>query len=341
MKNIGTVFLFTNFIILTSINCYASTANCDENNNCDAGYYCTQTGGGISGITQNICQKCPDPFSSSNSSSNSTKESCYYDCPKNLIINGNLVGTISYDSKITTQDAANSECKKNAILTCDSGYHAEKDATGEQFCENNIQSCTCSDQQNATECQKEYDNGWGQCTPTKCKPGYVLINNSCINSSQACKGLSGCNGDISGNASTTPTGKTEYSGCTCTEPIKDFSNGEATRTYNHDPSKDGGWSDNYKIEINTCDAGYCRNKDKTACTAAPHGEYSHQYEKDCNSCPYGSTTKETMATDIKECVYIRGPNGTKFCDNSGCFYLPAPPETSYNQENKKFIRYIN
>lgn len=46
-------------------------------------------------------------------------------------------------------------------------------------------------------------------------------------------------------------------------------------------------------------------------------------------CPVG-TTSSGGATDVTGCYMARGNNGTKFCDNNGCFYLPGTGKIEYN-----------
>lgn len=58
--------------------------------------------------------------------------------------------------------------------------------------------------------------------------------------------------------------------------------------------------------VNTCPYGYYCN-------------YGIQ-----NKCPDGTSTSGTGKSTRQDCGYVRGSNGTKFCDNSGvCFTLPG------------------
>ncbi len=257
-----------------------------------------------------------------------------------MISNGTLDGLIYYDSRITD---AISECKKNATLTCTDGYHVEKnDVTGEKSCEKNIKDCECPSDSHATKCQATYDtsnNKWGNCTPITCELNFILIDGSCTDSSQACTELTGCNSInsinsiISGNAATTPSGNTEYTGCICTSQIDNFSHGSAKKACPHGKNKDDDWSTTCEIIVTSCDAGFCeQNK---ACLAAPIGTYSGAGETLCNECPNASTTQKEGAVNITYCGYKRGTGGTKFCDNYGCFTLPDNPNTY----GSNFIKY--
>lgn len=257
-----------------------------------------------------------------------------------MISNGTLDGLIYYDSRITD---AISECKKNATLTCTDGYHVEKNDAGEKSCEKNIKDCECPSDSNGEKCQATYDttnNEWGACTIITCKSDFVLTNNSCTDSSQACTKLTGCNGTISGNAATTPSGNTEYTGCICTSQIGNFSKGNAKQKCPHGQNKDDDWSTTCEIIVTSCNAGFCeQNK---ACLAAPIGTYSGAGETLCNECPNASTTMNVGSTNITDCAYKRGNDGTKFCDNYGCFYLKTLPDTD-DTDNKarQYIMYKN
>jgi len=46
-------------------------------------------------------------------------------------------------------------------------------------------------------------------------------------------------------------------------------------------------------------------------------------------CPMGSTTDGTGKSKIDDCIMKRGNNGTKFCDEVGCFYLPGTGNIAY------------
>lgn len=263
-----------------------------------------------------------------------------------MISNGTLDGLIYYDSRITD---AISECKKNATLTCTNGYHVEKnDVTGEQSCEENIKICDCQPNSHATKCQATYDtsnNEWGACTPITCELNFILIDGSCTDSSQACTKLTGCNSEISGseisgNAATTPSGNTEYTGCICTSQINNFLNGTAKKACPHGKNKDDGWLTTCEIIVTSCEAGFCeQNK---ACLAAPIGTYSGAGETLCNECPNASTTMDVGSTNITDCAYKRGNDGTKFCDKYGCFYLKTLPDTDgTDNKARQYIMYKN
>lgn len=47
------------------------------------------------------------------------------------------------------------------------------------------------------------------------------------------------------------------------------------------------------------------------------------------NCPVGTTSPEN-ASSVGDCYMVRGEEGTQFCDNNGCFYLPGTGKISYN-----------
>lgn len=59
----------------------------------------------------------------------------------------------------------------------------------------------------------------------------------------------------------------------------------------------------------------------------PKGFYCDANGK--HDCPMGSTTDGTGKSKIDDCIMKRGNNGTKFCDEVGCFYLPGTGNIAY------------
>lgn len=47
-------------------------------------------------------------------------------------------------------------------------------------------------------------------------------------------------------------------------------------------------------------------------------------------CPLGTTSTEGGADEVSDCYMMLGKDGTNFCDNNGCFYLPGNGKIIYN-----------
>ena len=47
------------------------------------------------------------------------------------------------------------------------------------------------------------------------------------------------------------------------------------------------------------------------------------------NCPVGTTSLENKSS-VGDCYMVRGEEGTQFCDNNGCFYLPGTGNIFYN-----------
>ena len=75
-------------------------------------------------------------------------------------------------------------------------------------------------------------------------------------------------------------------------------------------------------QVISCVAGYYENN-KT-CIPVGVGYYSPTGDKGRYPCPPGKTTSGvTTAASESACEYVAGPGGTRFCDNLGCFTIPA------------------
>lgn len=57
-------------------------------------------------------------------------------------------------------------------------------------------------------------------------------------------------------------------------------------------------------------------------TTCPTGYYCNQTEGQ-QACPSGTTTNGEGKSTITDCEFLRGKDGTQFCDSMGCFTLPG------------------
>ncbi len=156
------------------------------------------------------------------------------------------------------------------------------------------------------------------------------------------------NGTISGKIKWDDVdGVYDYSECTCKSegPVNFGTNDSAGRgTFTckgYDHSK-GTW-DTCNVTYESCPIGRCSlARDVTlenvsianACPDAPTGYYhSDEYSWSCSACPLGSTTHGPRRTSINQCVMVGpevGPSDVpQFCDNIGCFTLPAETKIYY------------
>ena len=123
------------------------------------------------------------------------------------------------------------------------------------------------------------------------------------------------------------TASYDFSTCKCTVPETLAGGiGVIIRAYVHDTKSQeygGQWRRDADADsVLQCGAGYYENN-KT-CIPVGAGYYSVNGNKGRYPCPPGKTTPgTTTAASEAACKYVAGPSGTRFCDNLGCFTIPA------------------
>ena len=123
------------------------------------------------------------------------------------------------------------------------------------------------------------------------------------------------------------TASYDFSTCKCTVPETLTGGiGVIIRAYVHDTKSQeygGQWRRDADADsVLQCGAGYYENN-KT-CIPVGAGYYSVNGNKGRYPCPPGKTTPgTTTAASEAACKYVAGPSGTRFCDNLGCFTIPA------------------
>ena len=177
----------------------------------------------------------------------------------------------------------------------------------------------------------------------------------CVSNTMPCSDLIeiGCSyGDdtdkytIGGNATwNTDTNDWDYSGCTCSSTeIKNGRGFHENCKYICDATGTCHWDNCVVTDIEYCNAGYCVNSAaySDGCVDAPVGYYhgapniydtNNEANWECQPCPLGSTTLGSGRTSINQCAMVGPETGasdvTQFCDNIGCFTLPAGTKIYY------------
>lgn len=116
----------------------------------------------------------------------------------------------------------------------------------------------------------------------------------------------------------------DYSNCKCSDTSKltDVNGQEIGSGILECNYSAGQWQNCTSTGLHSCIAGYCDSDGTQTCKKAPAGTYSGVGDTECTKCP-GGMTSARGSTDAGKCGISRGNNGTKFCDNVGCFTLPG------------------
>lgn len=219
--------------------------------------------------------------------------------------------------------------------TCDAGYVVVPD--------NNI---VCDINNNGTTLTL------GQCEPR------VKDCNKDTSLSNDCTDLLGRTAAVAGLIEWDDTKqKYNYNKCTCTvmqDITDDYDKKIGTRrfqygTISNTDGNEASWNTNAPTtQVENCYAGYYESKDpsgntaKDTCKQTEPGYYSPAPNVDKDDmggkqrypCPAGRSSAAGAGSE-NECGIKRGTDGTKFCDNDGCFTLPPPP--AYGDEIIKFV----
>lgn len=335
---------------------YAATPCGEIEEGCEAGQYCTETGGPDS---QPYCKSCPEGFSHSDDGSDDIKD-CYKICGEEdgwpdsedfNTENGRL--ELNGDEEIIHYFSEDQEylCLYNLVCNdehdkCD-GYHL---AVDERSCQPNKQECT-GENGRGIQVWNWNEGKYSDCYITSCNEGCGLgptasgleLPQICEQEYGACecegdfsdacqRWLSGCNGQILSNGKTEwdyGNGWWDFRNCYCKTEDVDVDGGKGTTTCFYESSnKYGGntkWSTDCGVIVSSCNSGYCvQGVDFSKCVPAPFGYYAAANDLVCQACPdVGTTTERVGAESAAACVMVRGVGGTRFCDSQGCFYLPG------------------
>ena len=320
---------------------YAAPACGEIEEGCEAGQYCTETGGADS---RPYCQSCPEDFSHSAPGSDEIQD-CYKICSEEdewpdsgyfdkengrLELNGDE--EINYISKDQTGLCLYTLVCNNENDECD-GYHLAVDGYS---CQPNKQECI---EENGRGIQVWNKGEYSGCYITSCNEGVHFEPNgnikcgqpvgACVSNDAWCaERLGNCGGTIGGEAHWIPDSEGwDYSACTCTTIGAVVENGTGSKTCGWSAGENDStvWSSDCGVEITECNGGYCvQEGDSSKCVPAPKGYYGAGGTKVCQACPdVGTTTERVGAASAAECVMVRGVGGTRFCDDEGCFYLPG------------------
>ncbi len=364
MKNIGTSFLLALFIMQLGTNCFAD--NTCGTDTCKDGQYCNEYKSPTNGTVTFRCEACDPKYANSSPETTDNfqtigQSACFKYAQTQEIENGHKIPTgeecrIYYNKEDTCTYTI--ECDNTSDLC--NGYHPD----GKQ-CVKNQQSCTINELNslNASKGVKIWENGkWSSCYATECKNDYHGENEQqftcngtyyykdCAVNRGTCEDktfYNDCPGKVTGEFSW--ANQYRFDNCKCEMEDKDITNGKAKLICSviKKPGAILNSADNFMWDMNncetavtSCDEGFCeQNK---ACLAAPIGTYSGAGETSCNECPNASTTMHVGSTNITDCAYKRGNDGTKFCDKYGCFYLQTLPGTDgTDNKARQYIMYKN
>lgn len=274
---------------------------------------------------------CPDDYQSSALGSQN-KESCYKTCSARGKIDN---GYWKLDTPIVYYTDKNPDCEYTLVCNNQTnicGYHADGDE-----CVSNIVIISADTK---GERVRNYANAT-EIYYTKCNAGYTPNNKiascggytmykDCLSNTISCSDHLQCSGGtVKGEATLNTDGTYNYANCTCELTNQSIPNGTGTKSCNFTGTRDNPqWQDINSctvIAVSSCKTGYCvKDDDATSCDAAPRGKYKDSDNgKNCSNCESGKTTDKTGATSKNDCGFLRGPDGTQFCDSKGCFTLPG------------------